>query len=552
MIVRELISRFGFKVDKQGFQKAESGFSKLKKVAGALVAVLVAGKLAMTIRNIATETAALGDRIDKVSEKLGVNAQALQELRFAAKQTGVAQNTLDMAMQRFARRTAEAGRGTGAAKDALAELGVKLKDSTGKLRPVEELLGDVAEGLRKTKGDGDRLRLAFKLFDSEGAALVTTLKGGRGALEDLRRKARETGGVLNDELIAASVEYTDTQHEMSLVVRGFKNLLAKHLLPVFTKSAKGITAWAQANRKWISQKIETVFKAIGRAIEFVRRVLKPIVFLIGSLVSGIIDLTKNLYDANPAIFKFSVLMAVLAAAVLLPISPLILWGILLALVLEDFTLWWEEGDKANTIMGRLDKTLGGVLGVMKDMVKAGEPLNLLGTAFASWAGQAERLAVAIRDATKGLVDLTSGGKLGKFLTFVDAAPIEETEEEKRETIKGRQEVQKLKAKYLAGIRKAKELAKAGRLVAKPSEIGSATAVPPALGSDETVTAPPTMATSALRTAGAFAPSTSIEVNVSAMSNWDPAQVGNVIGEAIDEKLVGTYRQAARAHSQGTP
>jgi hypothetical protein len=48
--------------------------------------------------------------IGKTADTIGVGAQALQELRFAAKASGVEQQTLDMALQRFTRRAAEAAR----------------------------------------------------------------------------------------------------------------------------------------------------------------------------------------------------------------------------------------------------------------------------------------------------------------------------------------------------------------------------------------------------------------------------------------------------------
>jgi hypothetical protein len=42
-----------------------------------------------------------------------------------------------MALQRFTRRTAEAAQGTGEAKDALAQLGIALRDQDGHLRQSE-------------------------------------------------------------------------------------------------------------------------------------------------------------------------------------------------------------------------------------------------------------------------------------------------------------------------------------------------------------------------------------------------------------------------------
>ena len=45
------------------------------------------------------------------------------------------------------------------------------------------------------------MRLAFKLFDSEGVALVNLLRGGSDALEEMRVRARDLGIVLDEHLV---------------------------------------------------------------------------------------------------------------------------------------------------------------------------------------------------------------------------------------------------------------------------------------------------------------------------------------------------------------
>jgi hypothetical protein len=91
------------------------------------------------------------------------------------------QQTLDAALQRFTRRTAEAAQGTGEAKDALAQMGIALRDQDGHLRRSEDLLADVADAFARIEDPAERVRLAFKLFDSEGVALVNLLSDGSGA-----------------------------------------------------------------------------------------------------------------------------------------------------------------------------------------------------------------------------------------------------------------------------------------------------------------------------------------------------------------------------------
>jgi TP901 family phage tail tape measure protein len=75
---------------------------------------------------------------------------------------------------------------TGEAKDALAQLGIALRDQGGNLRGREHLLGDVADAFARIEVPAERVRLAFKLFDSEGVALVNLLRNGSDALEEMR------------------------------------------------------------------------------------------------------------------------------------------------------------------------------------------------------------------------------------------------------------------------------------------------------------------------------------------------------------------------------
>jgi hypothetical protein len=70
-------------------------------------------------------------------------------------------------------------------------MGIALRDQSGNLRRSEDLLGDVAD-VARIEDPAERVRLAFKLFDSEGVALVNLLRGGSGALEEMRERARDS------------------------------------------------------------------------------------------------------------------------------------------------------------------------------------------------------------------------------------------------------------------------------------------------------------------------------------------------------------------------
>jgi hypothetical protein len=180
-----------------------NGLPMLGRFAGRLgLAGIALGAVAATDRLTSLDAAqlALYDSVGKTSAKLGIQAERLQELNYAGELTGVNTNTMNMALQRMTRRVAEAAKGTGEAKGALAELNISAVELAA-LSPDKQLAA-IANEFSKISSQSDKVRLAFKLFDSEGVALVNTLAGGVDGLNKLTNEASGTGAILSGEEIA--------------------------------------------------------------------------------------------------------------------------------------------------------------------------------------------------------------------------------------------------------------------------------------------------------------------------------------------------------------
>src|SRR5918994_7926781 len=135
-------------------RQAELLRTGIRTLGGALIGAATVGGLGALIDG----SISAADSIGKTADKIGVGVEALQELRFAAKASGVEQQTLDMELQRFTRRAAEAAQGTGEAKDALAQMGIALRDQSGNLRRSEDLLADVADAFARIEDPAERVR----------------------------------------------------------------------------------------------------------------------------------------------------------------------------------------------------------------------------------------------------------------------------------------------------------------------------------------------------------------------------------------------------------
>lgn len=204
------------------------------------------------------------DKLGKVSSKLGVTSQELQKFRYAARQAGIEETALDMGLQRFIRRAGEAAKGTGEAKDALNEMGIKLKDSSGKLRSASDLLGQVAQAMQKTKDPADRLRLAFKLFDSEGVAMVNMLKNGKGALNATMLEAEKLGFILSSTTVAGVERANEAFFKMGKAIGGVWNKLVGALAPSLEKMGNWFATFAATFSTTIAPLFDWLEHTLGR------------------------------------------------------------------------------------------------------------------------------------------------------------------------------------------------------------------------------------------------------------------------------------------------
>lgn len=166
----------------------------------------------------AKEAVAFADSLAKTADKVGVSIEALQKLRFAAEQSGVGAQTLDMALQRFARRAGEAAKGTGELVKVFAELGISTSNADGSLKDTEALLYEYADAIGNATSQQEKLRLAFKGFDSEGAALVNLFRNGSEEVQALGKELEELGGILSEDTARKAEELNNKFNELSTIV----------------------------------------------------------------------------------------------------------------------------------------------------------------------------------------------------------------------------------------------------------------------------------------------------------------------------------------------
>lgn len=203
------------------------------------------------------------DTLAKTSDKLGITTEALTGLRHAAELTGAGAGTLDMGLQRMTRRISEAAQGTGEAKDAIKQLGLDAQ-ALAKL-PLDQQFGKIADAMNGVQSQGERVRLTFKLFDSEGVNLVNTLALGSDGLAEMAREADELG-ISISRMEAAKIEAAnDAITRASSAMTGVARRVTVDLAPVIEALANEFVSVAKDTDNFGA----TVF-------DVTRAILKPI------------------------------------------------------------------------------------------------------------------------------------------------------------------------------------------------------------------------------------------------------------------------------------
>lgn len=192
---------------------------------GASVAVSL-GALALTVRKIndlSREAIEVFSNLANNADKMGVSVETLQELRFASEQVGVVSKTLDLAFQRFTRRLGEAAQGGGELKGILEKYGIAVRNADGSTRSAVDVMGDLAEAVQGAESEQEQLRIAFKAFDSEGAALVNLLRQGEEGLEAYAAAARKAGVIVDRGLVEKARSAGDEINRLQLEQQALRN-----------------------------------------------------------------------------------------------------------------------------------------------------------------------------------------------------------------------------------------------------------------------------------------------------------------------------------------
>ena len=271
------------KVDSKA-EKTGGKFGKFAKVVGggALAIGAATAAAGASLYGMATSSAETTDRIDKLSQKIGMSRQGFQEWDFIMSQSGGSVEGLQMGFKTLVNQVDQAVEGTGKGAEAFKKLGVSVKDTNGKVKDQETIFEESVRALQNMEEGTEKAKLANELFGRSGSEMMPLLNGAAGSVEEMKKQAHELGLVMSDDAVDAGVAFTDTIDQLE---RSFKTAVAQigvEAMPVITAFADFIIdsmPTIQAVMRGFMKGAQVVFETVS------------------NIVSAAVDVFKFFYQA---------------------------------------------------------------------------------------------------------------------------------------------------------------------------------------------------------------------------------------------------------------
>ena len=212
---------------KKAASESSGMLSKLKENWIAVAAGATAGYLAITrvtesiYRNIKT-AASLTNEIDRQAQVIGITTDAFQKYQFIAKMSDVTSDNLAIGLKILSRNMEEVSRGTGLTKDYFDAMGISVTGASGKLKPLDQIMGEIADKFSTWEDGPRKIAIAMELFGRSGETLIPMLNKGKSGFEELSKEAEKLGIILSPGIVKKGSEAEDIFKRMEAQVEALK------------------------------------------------------------------------------------------------------------------------------------------------------------------------------------------------------------------------------------------------------------------------------------------------------------------------------------------
>ena len=231
------------------------------------------------------ETAAYGDNVDKMSQKIGFTTDEYQKWDYVLQRAGTDIGKMGPVMKTLSNQ-AESN------SAAFQELGIS-QDDLKKTSPGE-LFSETVKKLSSMENQTERTALASKLLGRGATELGPLFNEGTGAIEEQMKMAETYGMVMPEAAVKASAAFQDSVTTMQMTMTGLKNRMMAEFLPAATQITDGLGKMFAGDMSGVDDVANGIKGIAAKIVQMAPVILNAAKRLGSELIKGIMANTGNI------------------------------------------------------------------------------------------------------------------------------------------------------------------------------------------------------------------------------------------------------------------
>lgn len=270
--------------------KLKTALGTAGKIGGAAIGAVAGATAALSTALIkgTSNLAAYGDNIDKMSQKMGLSAEAYQEWDAVMKHSGTSIEAMQAGMKTLA-NAVENG------NEAFQRLGMSQEEIAGMSQ--EELFDATITALQNVENETERTYLAGQLLGRGATELGALLNTSAEDTQAMKDRVHELGGVMSDEAVKSAAAFQDSLQDMQTAFAGLGRGMISDMMPAITTVMDGLTEIFSGNG---DAGIEMISTGIDQLVTNITDKLPAFIDLAFGIISALVD---TLIDNLPKLLE---------------------------------------------------------------------------------------------------------------------------------------------------------------------------------------------------------------------------------------------------------
>ncbi len=281
------------------------------------------GGLALAAGAIAAGNAYLEmtGELDDLSNQLDFSVEALQELRYVAKMSGIEVGELDGALAAMSKSVGLARAGTGKLSGFLKKVSPQLLKQVVNAKSNAEAFDLIVAAIDRLPDANRRAALATAAFGGSGALLLRAMADGAEGVKKLREEAHLVGAVLSEDAVKGGASFGDTLDRLKTSIWGVFSGLMSGLLPVLQPVIDQMTVWVAVNREMLTLKFAEFVQDLTAAVKAID--WAAVVAGVKTFTTALIGAWDTIGGASGAVKILGGLLAIQLGKALAGLLPLV-------------------------------------------------------------------------------------------------------------------------------------------------------------------------------------------------------------------------------------